>query len=258
MLGNLSVTGLYLSRCHQLYLDLSPPLPAPPPQVTIINTEYLSINISSTSPHLNITSINVTHLNYTPHLTDLEQLDDDDDNSDILIIIIATVSASVCITLIVVGLAIFFYYKRYFETPCTSTSMMNVRYLGSLYDSEGKKVSRAESWRYEGSMYIKPQPNPRFYNNVESSGGQSSVSSTPLMMRNTRDKSRLMESVDVVRTSLQSDSQHSRHHQRHNSYHGSPPPVSSSSSSPSHPTTVETPSHYKQPLDCIRPGQTIL
>merc|ERR1719429_129523 len=56
MLGNLSVTGLYLSRCHQLYLDLSPPLPAPPPQVTIINTEYLSINISSTSPHLNITS----------------------------------------------------------------------------------------------------------------------------------------------------------------------------------------------------------
>ena len=115
-----------------------------------------------------------------------------------------------------------------------------------MYDSDGKKVSRAESWRYESSVYVKQQANPRFHNHVRTAsdigaGASTPLSSTPLL------RNKNMLEVDVVKTSLQTD--HGRHRQRHNTYHGTAPAPPTPT-----PSIVETPSHYRQPLDCIRPG----
>ena len=113
-LGDTPVTHLKLSRCHTLLVDVSPPIPLPPPHLTITDINSLVIHTLSNSPHLNLTMVNVTSILYRPvsDITTTAEPSADDNNNDDILMIAATVTASVSVTLILVGVFIFIYYKR--------------------------------------------------------------------------------------------------------------------------------------------------
>lgn len=102
---------------------------------------------------------------------------------------------------------------------------------------ESKKVSRAESWRYEASMYVNPPnrpqpvfvPPPPFLDFIQPSTSSrqrtpDSVSSSPLL----RPKYNSLREVDLVRTSLPIQQERQRQN---------------------------TPPAYREPVDSIVPKQ---
>merc|ERR1711892_375041 len=121
------------NNCTNLFLDLVPPHPEPLPELVVNNMEEVVMSVSMAT--MNITLSNVTSVLYLG-----QQGPDPDQIYFYLSIGLATLCGVLVIVLIIAMAIVRLRHRR---------------------DPEHKKVSRAESWRYEPSMYVNHSPGPK-------------------------------------------------------------------------------------------------
>lgn len=174
------------TRCTHLQLDLQPPHPSPMPHLVIKNIQQVVVALSQDMPHPSMSFKNVSIVRYTPHERTRQKKSTN---------LLMYVSLGVIVVLVLI-LSLFLFMLLW--------SRVINKEMGDT-----KKVSRAESWRYEASMYINPPnrqqpvfipppPFPDFLQNSSSLRTPDSSNSTPLM----RPKNSHMREVDLVRASL--------------------------------------------------------
>jgi len=215
-----SLNKILLTKCSKLQLVLQPPHPSPLPQLMMKNMDEVVISLSKDMPHPNITITNVTHIQYRPMETEEENMQN--------MLLYAALAVGVVLVLVLSVFLIVLLWTR----------------MDKQHSSDTKKVSRAQSWRYESSLYVNPTnrpeagiinqpvyipppPPPDFIQSSSSSRPEApnSTSSSPLL----RPKFNSMREVDIVRSSLPTH----QDRQRQNNYHGTPPA-------------------YRDPVDSIR------
>jgi len=121
---------IIFDNCSNLVLDLFLPHPEPLPMLVVNNMDELMINVSKDMASLNISLSNITSVQY---------FGQDGEEADQLYLYLSLSLGTLCVVLIIV----------------LATAGVVVR-LRLKNDPENKKVSRAESWRYESSIYVKP------------------------------------------------------------------------------------------------------
>jgi len=187
------IENLSLTKCSKLRLELFPPYPALVRNILIKDMNHVVISLSKDMPHLNISIHNVLHIQYMP----MEEKIETQQSSQSVVTYVA-ISLSV---LLILALSIFL-------------SILLWTWLSSKDNGDAKKVSRAQSWRYEASLYVnppsqlhhqqpvlvQPPPFPDFILPSTSSRNEppDSVTSSPML----RTKNNCMAEVDLVRTSL--------------------------------------------------------
>jgi len=187
------IENLSLTKCSKLRLELFPPYPALVRNILIKDMNHVVISLSKDMPHLNISIHNVLHIQYMP----MEEKIETQQSSQSVVTYVA-ISLSV---LLILALGIFL-------------SILLWTWLSSKDNGDAKKVSRAQSWRYEASLYVnppsqlhhqqpvlvQPPPFPDFILPSTSSRNEppDSVTSSPML----RTKNNCMAEVDLVRTSL--------------------------------------------------------
>jgi len=174
---------------------------------------------------------NVTSVHYSPVTrTGVSPHHSNSGPSDVMLVLGAVTATLVSTLIIVLAIGLVLYKRLGISKPNK--------------EEDVKKVSRAESWRYEGSVYIKPSDRKHVLSssshvsNVPSGNGfvhpppvpdfvrredeeeshprvRSNSVSTPLIRKN-----KILE-VDVIRSSLQPRGTR----QRHITYHGVSPPI---------------------------------
>jgi len=209
---DVQVRNIILTKCSQLRLVLAPPHPVPLPHIMVKDMNKLVISLSMDMPHLNMSINNVLHVQYMPIDIVIQK------SPQNIVMYIALGLSAVLVVVLTIFLSILLWTRI-----CTK----NI--------SDSKKVSRAESWRYEASMYVNPPsrhqpvfvpppPFPDFTLPSTSSRPEApdSVSSSPLL----RPKYNSLAEVDLVRTSL--------------------PPIQQERQ------RQNTPPAYREPVDCIQ------
>jgi len=190
---NSQIETLSLTKCSKLRLELFPPYPVLIRKILVKDMNHVVISLSKDMPHLNISIHNVLHIQYMP----MEETIETQQNSQSVVTYVA-ISLS---ALLILVLSIFL-------------SILLCTWLNSKDNGDAKKVSRAQSWRYEASLYVNPPsqrphqqpvlvhppPFPDFILPSTSSRNESpdSVTSSPML----RTKNNYMAEVDLVRTSL--------------------------------------------------------
>merc|ERR1712013_101367 len=203
-------TLIKFESCTKLVLDLVPPHPEPLPVIVADNMEEVVMSVSMVT--INITLANVTHL---------VLLGQQDVQSDL----------------------IYFYLSIGLGTLCGVFLIMFI--IASIItraklrkNSEHKKVSRAESWRYEPSLYINhpvaqkpvyvapplpPPSSPSDSGPPTWSRPPNSLSSSPLLRAKNNSSLAGVRGVDIIRTSLPSQQERQeKEKQRKITYHGPP------------------------------------
>eukprot|EP00092_Neocalanus_flemingeri_P007441 GFUD01008037.1.p1 GENE.GFUD01008037.1~~GFUD01008037.1.p1 ORF type:complete len:316 (+),score=109.36 GFUD01008037.1:294-1241(+) len=196
---DLQFHSILLTKCSKLHIDLHPPHPSPLPHLMMNNMEEVVIFIPKDMPHINLTITNVASVQYRP-------MGEEENMQDMLLY--AALAVGVVLVLVLTVFLIVVLWTR----------------LSSKDNSDAKKVSRAESWRYEASLYVNPSnrpqpvyvPPPPFPDCIQSSTSSrhrapNSLSSSPLL----RLKYNSMRQMDILRTQQK--------RQRQNTYHGTPP-----------------------------------
>jgi len=129
------IENLSLTKCSKLRLELFPPYPALVRNILIKDMNHVVISLSKDMPHLNISIHNVLHIQYMP----MEEKIETQKSSQNVVTYVA-ISLSV---LLILALSIFL-------------SILLWTWLSSKDNGDAKKVSRAQSWRYEASLYVNP------------------------------------------------------------------------------------------------------
>jgi len=191
-----STHPIVLTGCAKLHLYLTPPHPVPLPDLVIKNMKEVVIILSKDMPHPNLTITNIPTVKFLPG-------GKEGDTQNMLTYLVITLGVVIIIILVVFTVAIL--KTRLYKPSC-----------------DMKKVSRAQSWRYESSLYVNPSnrtqapyvPPPPFLGYVQNSSRQDSV-----------------KEVDIVRSTMDT--------YKENTYPGTPPA-------------------YREPVDCIggRGGHT--
>eukprot|EP00092_Neocalanus_flemingeri_P003098 GFUD01003310.1.p1 GENE.GFUD01003310.1~~GFUD01003310.1.p1 ORF type:complete len:310 (+),score=91.03 GFUD01003310.1:50-979(+) len=180
---------IIFTNCTTLVLDLLLPPPDPLPLLVLNNMEEVVISVSMDMASLNISLSNVTSVQY---------IGQDGEDSDQLYLYLSLSLGTLCVVLIIV-----------------LTMLGVIARLRARNDPENKKVSRAESWRYESSIYVKPPagqkpvyvPPPLPPSVIDSgpptwSRPPNSLSSSPLLRTKYNSSLPGLMGVDIVRTSL--------------------------------------------------------
>jgi len=217
--GETEVDKIIFSKCSKLKLELYPTLLSWQPQILVKDMNHLVISLSEDMPHLNISINNVLHIKYKPMGRKMVI----QENSQSIVMYVA-ISLSVLLVLV---LTIFL-------------AALLWTWMNSKDNGDNKKVSRAQSWRYEASLYVNPPPQrqqqqpvlvppppfPDFILPSTSSRRETldSATSSPVM----RAKNNYMAEVDLVRTSLPVQHQRQR---------------------------MDTPPAYREPVDSLALNQ---
>ena len=142
--GDLSLQKIILSKCSKLSLELRPPDPSPPPNIVINNIGQLEISQTQHSVHLNITLNNVERV-----LLKSGPLLETEPGSPGAAMLYGAIITS-CVFLVLLLALLWILLSR------NEASLNCWRELPE--ESEARKVSRAESWRYQLPSKASHQP----------------------------------------------------------------------------------------------------
>jgi len=201
------VENISLKKCSKLKLELFPPYPTLIRRILVRDMNHLVISLSKDMPHLNISIHNVLHIQYIP----MEEKIETQQNSQSIVTYVVIGLSGLFVLVLIIFLSILLW-----------------TWLSSKDNGDAKKVSRAQSWRYEASLYVNPPsqrnhqqnlyvnppsqhqhqqpllvhppPFPDFILPSKSPRNVSpnSATSSPML----RTKNNYMAEVDLVRTSL--------------------------------------------------------
>eukprot|EP00090_Calanus_glacialis_P008927 TRINITY_DN17243_c0_g1_i1.p1 TRINITY_DN17243_c0_g1~~TRINITY_DN17243_c0_g1_i1.p1 ORF type:complete len:299 (-),score=87.12 TRINITY_DN17243_c0_g1_i1:114-1010(-) len=211
---DVQLKNIIFTKCSLLRLDLHPPHPVPLPHIMISDMNQVVISLSKDMLHPNMTINKVINVQYIPMDPMVKE------NTQNIVMYVALSVSVVLVLVLTVFLSVLLWSR-----------------MSNKDNSESKKVSRAESWRYEASMYVNPPnrpqpvfvPPPPFPDFIQPSTSSrqrtpDSVSSSPLL----RPKYNSLREVDLVRTSLPIQQERQRQN---------------------------TPPAYREPVDSIVPKQ---
>ena len=141
---SLSLQRVILTKCSHLSLNLLPPLPSHLPELVITNIAWVEIWQSQSSPHLNISLNNAARVRMISEALAESYSDSAQPSAVVLSGVIITISVSVFVILLVA--VIWMVLRSKLDRSCLPFR----RHIQE--DPDIKKVSRAESWKYQSSQ----------------------------------------------------------------------------------------------------------
>lgn len=173
--ADLALERVELAGCSQLEVELLTAPPSAPPHLLITGVDRLLLRLPASAPHLNLTLADVTRAEFRPLPAEAAAT-----GSPALWAVAGSCGAVALLLLAVLAVLL---YTR----------------LGPRTGQESKKVSRAESWRYEPSHYIQPvlarPPAPAPAPVPDCVPRPPSLQSTPQLQRGTAGRGRTRHST---------------------------------------------------------------